>query len=127
MQSIKNQEFNCDVCLSKYRGRSDEAKMQAASRAAKGCQTVGSQNIHFIGTDLGFATCVGNFVSNSAVSWIELHAHFERGVMPYPGGLMDQPAKAVEIFRIIEVWKIEMRREAQAKSEAMARRGKRGG
>lgn len=101
--------------------------MQESLRAAKACRTIMAADVHRIGSELSFRTCIGNFVSNTAVSWIELYAHFERGVMPYPGGLMDQPAKAIEIFRVIEAWKIEMKREAQAKSEAMARRGKRGG
>jgi hypothetical protein len=28
--------------------------------------------------------------------------HFQRGVLPFKGGLFDQPAKIIEIFNLIE-------------------------
>jgi hypothetical protein len=75
---------------------------------------------------LEYSTCVGNFVSESALFWIEAEARYNQGILPYPGSLSEQPAKVLEIFGCIAAHKqdkLEKQRKAQElKERAIGRR-----
>lgn len=40
---------------------------------------------------------------------------FQAGVLPYQGGLMDQPSKIIEAFRIVENLEIELQKDMEKK------------
>ena len=44
------------------------------------------------------------------------------GTLPYPGALVDQPAKIIEIFNILEVLKAEQEEKARIKAEREAKK-----
>ena len=59
--------------------------------------------------------CPGNFTHPTA-AWVwELYNHFEKGILPFPGSLMEQPAQLIEAFGVIENLKIE-RQKQEAKN-----------
>ena len=62
--------------------------------------------------------CIGNFFRDDAIGWIEFHQKWDQGVMPYPGAYADQPAKVIEIMRVIGNYKLNWQTE-QAKKEAL--------
>lgn len=103
------------MCLKKYLGRQDYEKITAANRTTKGCFGVSENALHKF-DDLEYSTCVGNFVSDSAIFWIEAEAKYNQGVMPYPGSLSEQPAKVLDIFGCIAAHKqstLEKQQKAQ--------------
>lgn len=58
--------------------------------------------LHPISADLGFKTCVGNYFSPWLPQWIEAYQMYQKGVLPFPGALTEQPNKVVELFRVID-------------------------
>ena len=125
LKAMDDARFRCGDCGNQYRSRPDSEKIIAAFRASKACEVVAEKPVQSI-DELQFLTCLGNFFSHSAARLVEMHAHFERGVMPYPGSLADQPSKVIDAFRIIGNWK--MRRQAEeaekARKEAKKKRGR---
>ena len=112
LHAIDNTRFQCDSCPEK-------------SREAKACEKPNPNIVHKLGTDLGFHKCIGNFFSGTALNWLELHNKFEQGVMPYPGSLLDQPNKIIEIFRVVGQHKHQAA-EDRMKRQALQQRGRRG-
>jgi hypothetical protein len=96
--------------------------MTAKVREIKGCREIKAIAVHKLsddprlqdvsrGTTTGLGSCTG----------LRRAKFFERGTLPFPGALSEQPNKAVEIFRVIESFKAEKAREAQAKAEKKRR------
>ncbi len=117
----ENENFNCKKCLSKYKGRADGEEMLAKVRKVKGCEEVKSESIHKIGDVLRFSTCPGNFVRPQVSALLSAYAQFKQGVMPYAGGLMDQPAKIIELFDVIDSHVAERQASEQKRAGAMNR------
>lgn len=119
LKSIDDQEFNCNFCLKKYSNRPDHAEMTKANRERKGCFNISQNALHNI-DNLRYHSCIGNFVSDSAISFVEAEARYNQGILPYAGSLFDQPAKVMEIFSCIAVWKqdrLNRLKKAQALKE----------
>lgn len=102
--AIDNKSYRCHECVNQFRGRTDSATMLERAKKTKGCTKEYAAPVHRI-DDIGFTLCPGNFYSKSAEGLIEAYYFFERGILPYPGSLMDQPNKIIEIFRVIEAYK----------------------
>lgn len=57
--------------------------------------------------DLGEATlaprtCPRKLVSDASWDWLRLHRFFKQGVLPYAGGLLDQPYRFLEAMEVID-------------------------
>lgn len=134
LHALDNQEFQCGKCLSKHSARSDYQAQTDRMRVVKGCEGISGNVIHRIklddsGGSLGFRSCVGNYFDASVPGLIEAQRAYERGVMPFPGAMLDQPAKMIEIFSVIEGHRLErmesLQREAESKRKtAKAMRGR---
>lgn len=80
--------------------------------------------------DIRYYKCIGNFYSDSAVYLMELFYNYERGVLPFHGSLMDQPAKIIDIFQLIDAMikskkaeiQKDMEKEASRKARSNGRR-----
>ena len=117
--------FRCGDCGNQYRARPDIEKMLVAYRQSKACEVVQEKPVQAL-DELRFHTCLGNFFTHSAARLVEMHAHFDRGVMPYPGSLADQPAKVIDAFRVISNWKQRRLAEEAEKARKEAKKKKRG-
>ena len=49
-----------------------------------------------------FASCPGNYRHGSVTQWLDLWRGFKEGHLPFRGGLLDQPAKIMEAFQILD-------------------------
>lgn len=121
--ALDNKEFQCAECLSKYKGREDFKVMTERSRTAKACTKMSDTAIHNIDREIFFKKCVGNYFTFPVLHWIRAHNHFEKGILPFPGSLMDQPNKAMEVFEVVAAWKQskleKLHRENEAKRKIM--------
>ena len=120
--SDKSQTYNCYNCVNKL------AKKAKNIFNARHCKDLYEKETNFIDAKdyrISFNTCVGNFNSPAVSEMIVIMQNFKEGVMPYPGGLMDQPAKLVEILNLLyslESKQVEKEYKAMmAKSRAKAR------
>jgi len=102
--------------------RSDGEMMGKKMRTAKGCWEAFPKVIHHIG-EIGFKRCIGNYTSEGIYSWVEAHSLYEKGVLPFPGALMDQPNKVIEIFQCIASAKHE-KMEADRKAAELKNHGR---
>jgi len=95
--------------------------MLERSRRSKGCWGT-SEVIHRLltpgGSVIEFKTCVGNAVRDEWYHWVTLHRQFKNGVLPYGGSLVDQPAKALEIFSVIDTFEMQKMKEAASERQA---------
>jgi len=105
LKVIEEKEFQCRLCLSKYKHYKNHDEMNEGLKKTKGCEKELPKPIFRIGEELTFTRCVGNFYSESAYNWLDLFVQYEKGVMPFPGAMVDQPNKVIEIFKVIESYK----------------------
>jgi hypothetical protein len=94
--------------------------MLAKVQANMGCKGMKETPIHKIGDELRFRSCIGNFVSPQVFPLLNVYRMYERGVMPYPGGVMEQPAKIIDVFQTIENHRAEAQERERAKANAGA-------
>lgn len=101
--------------------------MLEKERKLLGCYNSYNEPIHET-SDLRYTRCIGNFNSDSASSWIESSDFFEKGIMPFQGGYMEQPAKVIEVMRIIRSfklqWEVDIAQRKKAQSKARQAHGR---
>ena len=121
---IMDQErFQCGKCLKKYRGRADEKTILQKYRKNMGCFGNTRRDNYEFGGYI-YRTCPGNVFHSDAVFIIELYREFQKGIMPYPGSLVEQPAKVMEAFSVIDGYNNRKIAEEQKKQKELQRRGR---
>jgi hypothetical protein len=70
----------------------------------------------FRGEGFTYTRCPGNFFNPGYAMLFDVHRQYRKGILAYPGGILDQPAKYNEAMTFIE--NIVVAREIeQAKSQ----------
>lgn len=109
--------FNCRSCVQMIRSRAkDEAQVKRALWQ-KGC----AESVpHIVYQDEVFQyhTCPRMHHSNQVREFINAESLTERGLLPFSGGIFDQPAKMMEVFSVIKSFKTAKLREEEAKKSA---------
>jgi len=112
--------FNCTECKRSY--------PEQKRKQLKGCFDPIKRPVARYKDKIVFYKCPTNFYSLPLAKIKEQARHLENGLLPYNGGLFDQPAKLVEIMNLFESLRLEdeiNRLEAEAKKQkAKARNGK---
>lgn len=100
--------FNCFLCINQYRQKRDFDQHQELyaehlrkARELKGCFEE-AEVARFISDDVHWFKCIGNFRGDWCKDVIEAYDLYKKGVLPYPGSFMEQPAKIIDMFDIIE-------------------------
>lgn len=115
MLVMDNRRFQCDFCLD---------KASDSERKLKGCEELSIAQVVRI-KKIGLTRCPANFASQGMINWVEAHALFRQGVLPFPGSLMEQPNKVIEVFRVIDDYKADKAAaEAQRNRMPGVRRGR---
>jgi hypothetical protein len=57
--------------------------------------------------------CPGNFTNSSVDYYLDLFIKYESGMLPFKGGIPEQPNKIIELFNIIDYINTEKRRQAE--------------
>lgn len=109
--------WQCEACMK---------TSQPALRRRKGCEggtkyglALGGQVVYEVNS------CIGNLWSPSVFHWMQAFQQYKNGIMPFDGALLDQPAKVIEIFSLLE--QLQAEREEKLRKEAEKGRGGRGG
>lgn len=116
VEIVHNQSFQCGLCVLKMG--------ESARESRKNC-TGKNKRVRKL-DEISYSKCPGNFYNVGYALLLDVHKNFRKGVMAYPGGLLDQPAKFIEAMNLIEniVSAKEIdRMNAQAKAKG-ARRGR---
>lgn len=97
-------KFHCGTCITQY-GSSDRLVQKTErKRKSKGCFDFTSKNYRL--ENIRYNTCIGNF-SIPIDYFVEAFSLYEKGVLPFKGGVGEQPNKIMEIFQLIEVRRAE--------------------
>lgn len=89
-----DQNFNCLNCKKIY--------SESVRDTRKACFTKRPREFVDYNGKVKYFVCPSNFFNPAYSQIIDMFRHFQRGVLPFNGGLLDQPAKIIEIFNLIE-------------------------
>ena len=90
---------------------------QVARDELKGCSVVKDSPVAKWKDSILYKTCPVNFYNQRFVSYIDLFRHFDKGLLPFEGGLLEQPNKIMDVFNLIETLKIEHDRDRMEKQQ----------
>lgn len=118
IEIIHNKKFQCAECVKKISPSVRENRMNCTGKIKKEIKFDGFQ----------YDRCPGNFYNPGYAQLLDVHRMFKNGVLAYPGGLMDQPAKYIETMNLIENItngkELERIKNAAAANKQGARRGR---
>lgn len=96
---IYNANFNCGKCIAQH---SEDRRNRL-----KGCSTPIKMPVAKYKDKIYFYKCPSNFYSAYIAEMMSHARHLENGLLPYAGGLMDQPAKLIELINQINGLRME--------------------
>lgn len=105
--AITEPKFNCATCL--------KSTSKEFRERTKACNAGGTKVIAKYHTFLNYYRCPGGFRGESYVELIRLNRLWENGVLPYEGGILDQPAKYIEAMKLIDGLRLEHQKDVEAK------------
>lgn len=116
-----NEKFNCWSCLNQYKGKNEKQRDILIDRLKrkKGCTRDAPRPWRV--ENIRFNKCIGNYTSKQVRYLLDSFLLFEKGVMPFEGALMEQPAKIIEVFNMIQSVRDEKERLRQDALEREAR------
>ena len=98
MIAMDNEKFQCIKCQSKYVGdrlKDVQRLLHCKTKSPTPIQILGDEN------EFSFYTCPGNFFCYACMELVHAFVMYEKGALPHPGSLFDQPNKIIEAFNVI--------------------------
>lgn len=127
LKAIADSRYNCTDCLKQGKGRKDGEAYVKSIQESKGCRAEMPGYFHSIPLENGalqFKRCIGNFFERRWLPFVDAFRLYKNGVLPYPGSAMEQPAKVMEIFRVIEHHELRRAEEEARKREQRRKKGR---
>lgn len=90
----------------------------------KACSVVSEKEIFQIDNRLFYKLCPANYWNASSQELIGIYGKFDKGLLPYKGGIMEQPAKFIEVMDLIESLTIKQQEEMSKKAQRKWQRTK---
>lgn len=128
--SMADPEYDCRKCKLRYRG---DHTRQTKHQERKGCFKIMDNapvsflpRYHMAGSQkVNFHKCIAQVKDDFYAQLIGQHEYFNRGIMPYSGGMDEQPARFVELMKLIGNVQEEIRQQEESKTKHRKRlRGK---
>lgn len=118
-------EFKCKDTEAMLQTRKDAELAIRTVRIKKGCGKL-FDNIRIELDDFGYKSCLchENFQHPMFNQLLSIHERYEKGNLPYCGGLLEQPAQIIEILNLITKLKLDLEIKRQKEIEK-ANKGKR--
>ena len=124
--TLTTPKYRCSDCIRKYKGdevKSDKLKEQNAcnylTEKPRHKYTAGHNNKGNPGVN--YFTCVGNYYFPEWSGLISYFQTYSKGILPFEGGMYDQPAKFVELMNLIDNLINENTEDIKKKSDLIAR------
>lgn len=115
---IHNNEFHCGTCKKRASQETRDKK--------KACSIQSDKEIFQVDEKVFYRRCPANYWSASSQELISIYSKFDKGLLPFKGSLMDQPAKFIDVMSIVErltiEHQIEMNKKAQKKWQTTKRK-----
>lgn len=114
----ESKKFNCYHCKNKHKGRDNWKETSFKERTIKGCFDATAK---YKLDNIVYSYCIGNYCLPSTSELFSLFVEFEKGVLPHAGGLLDQPAKTIQLFNIINARREEKKEKENSKTDTQRR------
>jgi hypothetical protein len=115
-----DENFDCSKCMKKWTQHHRDSR--------KGCSAPVEKKVAEWSEYLAFYRCPGALKSQYARELVFVHGLFDQGVLPFNGGLFDQPSKMIDAMSLIAGLKSEhyedLRKKAEKKAKADQRNGR---
>jgi hypothetical protein len=102
-----NKQYNCVSCKKRFNQEYRDKKRHCAASASK---PVAIEN------GVKFFRCMGNYFNSGYICINDIVRNYRNGVLPFSGGIMEQPCKIMEMILTAESLIIEEEREQQRKA-----------
>ena len=129
--TLTEPKYRCNDCKRKY--SSDPIKWKK-HREHMACNYNAEKPRHFYRPDynnkgnpkVNYTKCIGNYYGSFWANLINYHPSYDKGLLPFEGSLMNQPAKFVEVMDLVHnlIREKDNEKEQQAKLHG-TRQGKR--
>lgn len=98
--------FKCNICKKKYIREPKKQELLFKQNACKDempMPVLKYTPTHTMSgyTPILYNRCPANFSDFGYMEIINLYSHYAKGIMPYDGGLLNQPAKFVEVMELV--------------------------
>ena len=115
--SLTSEDFQCKKIESLYEQRSDAEIVIKMRRIQQGCGVMSDSPKVEIGR-IAYHSCLCHEAFQHPLMGylISLQQNYEKGLLPFSGGVMDQPAQIMEIINLLSSLRAEHEAEAQAKA-----------
>ncbi len=114
--------MDCFTCKNKYSGSKERQDLLFKQ---KNCKKIAPQPSlkykpeHSMSGSavILYSTCPANFKNIGTTILINHYSKYKTGIMPYSGGIMEQPAKFVEVMDLVQnlIEELETKKEITAK------------
>lgn len=91
--SIYSPEWNCQKCIKKY--------SQSVRDSRKSCSVKKPQPILNY-RHINYFKCPSNWYNSGTARLLDMFRFFNSGVLPFEGGLLNQPAKLIDVFSLFD-------------------------
>lgn len=116
IEIIYTPKFQCSLCIKKTAPAFREKNMNCTGKNKTVVREL---------DEIKFSRCPGNFYNPGYAHLLDVHRNFRKGVLGFPGGLMDQPAKYIDSMNLIENIVIGKELERMNAQNSKAKRQKR--
>ncbi len=125
------ERFNCELQKQKFMQMNDWEKRVEALEQRNGCNAQSSFSgvvekfngtPKFVCDDVGFYRCFCNYIDQSTMFLLHLFFQYERGFLPFPGSISEQPSKIIDIFSVFTYLKSERQKELDEKNKKQQQR-----
>lgn len=91
-------------------------KARLRIQTANGCNVISKEPKYQIDR-FNFHTCFCNFIYPDFNYFSMLYGQYEKGNLPYPGSMSEQPNKVIEIFNVLDLLNIERQEKLHKEHE----------
>jgi len=91
--AIYSPEYNCQKCIKKY--------SESARDLRKSCFTKRQKPIISY-EGINYYKCPSNWSNSGVFRLIDMFRFFKNGMLPFEGGLLNQPAKLIDVFSLFD-------------------------
>jgi len=124
MRAIYKKKYNCDLEIQKLKTRMGKYEKRRPMidehvekyKASRGCNRVVSRTVDRI-DNIQFNTCLCSIKHPLMGQLLTLNSAYEKGILPFKGSLMDQPAQAIDLIELTaraQEREVNLLREEQA-------------
>jgi hypothetical protein len=113
---------NCDIKAEQLEQRLSISKKEAIERVRLGC---GVNKKHGETEDFEYWACPCRIIDRSLAVLLTLAVRLKKGILPFEGGYLDQPANLMAALGIVESFLQKQEERERKASEAKQKKGRR--